>query len=122
MDLSGYADDDNDDDLVVFLQPMEQRVALEDEGAIHHHQQYADISFSRNDRQQHQQQHQAGNLITQPVPGYADVYIAENQDMSSPRLHSEAKPIPHSPYTANGKKEFRESYENMNFNKELQSK
>ena len=55
----------------------------------------------------------------QPIPAYADVYVAENRGEMSPRFHSEARTIPQA---ANKKSVFRESYENMHWNEELMSK
>ena len=59
--------------------------------------------------------------MKQPIPGYSDVYIAENRGMTSPRLHSEARDIQR-PLKVNRKTDFRESYENMYLNEELLSK
>lgn len=95
------------------VEPAEHHVISDCVGSSH--QKYAEVSF-HHDENQHME-----SPMKQPIPGYSDVYIAENRGMTSPRLHSEARDIQR-PLKVNRKTDFRESYENMYLNEELLSK
>ena len=99
--------------LICFFQPTEHHANVDNGGSSH--QKYAEISFNRDENRQME------SPMKQPIPGYSDVYIAENRVGTSPRIHSEAREIQR-PLKGNRKTDFRESYENMHLNEELLSK